>query len=184
MIVIVVCAAGIFLPPMIGNFGLGLRSGGPVGVIPTSNGLALKQTFVGEVAAVDRICAGIPKGTSVLIVNAKMMLEFGQAIRGSCGVPVAGAQTTVPGGFQADVGNTIEPATIVAAVRAIEASGHRPLVLGTTPTEFAPLIKQFGNGTTTLLITKDTNDDEHILSGTPRNTVTETFTAYTWEPSK
>jgi hypothetical protein len=182
-IVVAVCAAGLFLPPLIGNFGLGLRSGGPVGVIPTSDGLALKQTFAGEVAMVNTICQGIPKGTSVLIVNAKMMLEFGQALRGTCDVPVAGAQTTIPGGFKADVGNIIEPATIIAAVQAIEKSGHRPLVLGTSTTEFAPLIKQFGNGTVQFLVSQNTNDDEHIVSGTPRNTVTETFTAYTWQPS-
>jgi hypothetical protein len=166
--VILICAAGIALPPMIGNF----------------SGLAFKRTFVGEVAAVNQLCQGIPQGTSVLIIDAKMMLEFGQAIRGTCNVPVAAAQTTIPGGFQPDVGNIIEPATIVAAVRAIEDSGHRPLVLATTPAEFAPLISQFGSGTVKLLMDQTTNDDEHIFFGAPRNTVAETFTAYSWEPSK
>jgi hypothetical protein len=166
--VIAVCAAAIALPPMIGNFG----------------GLAFKRTFVGEVAAVSKTCEGIPKGTSVLIIDAKMMLEFGQAIRGTCNVPVAGAQTTLPGGFQPDSGNTIEPATIIAAVRAIEDSGHQPLVLAATPAEFAALIKQFGNGTVKLVLNQTTNDDEHIYFGAPRNTVSETFTAYSWEPGK
>jgi hypothetical protein len=166
--VIAVCAAAIALPPMIGNFG----------------GLAFKRTFVGEVAAVSKTCEGIPKGTSVLIIDAKMMLEFGQAIRGTCNVPVAGAQTTLPGGFQPDSGNTIEPATIIAAVRAIEDSGHQPLVLAATPAEFAPLIKQFGNGTVKPVLNQTTNDDEHIYFGAPRSTVSETFTAYSWEPGK
>jgi hypothetical protein len=164
-----ICAAGILLPPMISNF---------------DGGLAFKRTFVGEVAAVDKVCQGIPQGTSVLIVDAKMMLEFGQAIRGMCNVPVAGAQTTVPGGVEPDVGNDIPPATIVAAVKAIEGSGHTPLVLATTPAEFAPLIKAFGNGTVKLLLDQETNDDEHSYFGAPRNTVPETFTAYSWEPNK
>ena len=166
--VIAVCAAAIFLPPALGNLG----------------GLAFKRTFVGEVAAVNQICAGIPKGTSVLIIDAKMMLEFGQPIRGTCNVPVAGAQTTIPGGILPDVGNNITPATIIAAVRAIEDSGHRPLVLATTEAEFAPLIKQFGNGTVKFVMAQDTNDDEHIYFGTPRDTVPERFTVYSWEPGK
>jgi hypothetical protein len=182
--VIVVCAGAIFLPPMIGSFGLGLKSGGPLGVEPHSDGLALQRTFAGEVAAVNKVCEGIPKGTSVLIIDGKMMLEFGQAIRGTCDVPVAGAQTTIPGGVLPDVGNIIEPATIIAAVRAIQDSGHRPLVLATTPAEFAPLVKTFGNGTVKFILNQNISDDEHIEFGAPRNTVTETFTVYSWEPSK
>ena len=173
-VVIAVCAAGIIAPPAIGNFGLGVKAGG----------LAFQRTFVGEIAAVDQICAGIPKGTSVLIIDAPMILQFAQAIRGTCDVPVAGAQTTVPGGFQPDVGNVIEPATIVAAVRAIEGSGHTPLVLAATPEEFAPLVTEFGTGTVKLLMAQDTNDDEHIFYGAPRNTVPERFTAYSWQPAR
>jgi hypothetical protein len=166
--VIAICAAGIALPPAVSNF----------------SGLAFKRTFVGEVAAVDKLCAGIPEGRAVLIIDANLMLKFGQAIRGTCNVPVATAQTTFPGGFQADFGNTIEPATIIAAVRAIEDSGHQPLVLAATPAEFAPLIKQFGNGTVKLLLDQSTNDDEHIYLGAPKNTVSETFAAYSWEPGE
>jgi hypothetical protein len=173
--VTICCAGAIFLPPMIGSFGLSFTGSG---------GLALQRTFVGEVAAVDQVCEGIPKGTSVLIIDAKMMLEFGQDIRGMCDVPVASAQTTVPGGVLPDVGNDILPSTIIAAVQAIEHSGHTPLVLATTQAELAPLIKQFGNGTVKLLMDQETNDDEHITFGTPRNTVPETFTAYSWEPAK
>jgi len=166
--VIAVCAAAIALPPLIGNL----------------TGLAFKRTFVGEVAAVNKLCDGIPAGRSVLIIDAQLTLKFAQVIRGTCNVPVAAAQTTVPGGFQADVGNVIEPATIVAAVRAIEDSGHQPLVLAATPAEFAPLSQQFGDGTVTLIMDQTTNDDEHSLIGEPKNTVAETFTVYTWEPSR
>jgi hypothetical protein len=164
--VIAVCVAVIALPPLIGNV----------------TGLAFKRTFVGEVAAVSKLCEGIPKGRSVLIIDAQLMLKFGQAIRGTCNVPVAAAHTTDPGGYQADVGNVIEPATIIAAVRAIQASGHQPLVLAATPAEFAPLTQHFGDGTVKLLMDQSVNDDEHILLGEPKNTVAETFAAYSWEP--
>ena len=55
--VIFCCAGAIFVPPAIGNLG----------------GLAFKRTFVGEIAAVDKICQGIPKGSSVLIIDYNMM---------------------------------------------------------------------------------------------------------------
>jgi hypothetical protein len=164
--VIAVCAAGISLQPLAGNL----------------TGLAFKRTFVGEVAAVSTLCQNIPKGRSVLIIDAQLMLKFGQAIRGTCNVPVAAAHTTMPGGYAADSGTTIEPATIIAAVRAIEESGHQPLVLAATPGEFAPLTAQFGNGSVKLILNQTTNDDVHIFYGAPKNTIAETFTAYSWEP--
>jgi hypothetical protein len=167
-IVIFCCAGAIFVPPAIGNF----------------NGLAFKRTFVGEIAAVDKVCQGIPKGSSVLIIDYNMMNEFGQAIRGMCNVPVAAVHTTIPESIIADKGNDTPPAKIIAAVRAIQGSGHHPLVLGTTQAEFAPLIKQFGNGTVNFVLSQPENDDEHIYFGTPRGTVSETFTVYSWEPAK
>jgi hypothetical protein len=163
---IAICAAGIALQPVTGNL----------------TGLAFKRTFAGEVAAVNTLCQGIPKGRSVLIIDAQLMLKFGQAIRGTCDVPVAAAHTTTPGGYQPDTGNIIEPATIVAAVRAIEESGHQPLVLAAKPAEFAPVTREFGNGTVKLILKLTTKDDSHILYGAPKETVAETFTAYSWEP--
>jgi hypothetical protein len=166
--VIAICAAAIALPPALGNLG----------------GLAFKRTFVGEIAAVNKVCAGIPKGVSVLIIDSNMYQKFGGPVRNTCDVPVAGAQTTLPGGIFPDYGNTIEPATIVAAIRSIENSGHTPLVLAATPTEFAPAAKTFGKGTVKLLLDQTTQDDEHIYFGTPQSTVTERFTVYSWEPAK
>jgi hypothetical protein len=166
-----ICALAIFLPPMIGSFGLSLNG---------SDGLALVRTYVGEIAAVNKICEGIPKGTSVLIVDHNMWWQWGQPIRGMCDVPVAGVQTNPP----EDQGQTVEPATMVAAVKAIIASGHKPLVLAPTADEFAPLIAAFGQGTTTFLMAQDTSIDEHTIFGTPHNPVPQRFTAYSWEPSK
>jgi hypothetical protein len=166
--VIAVCALGIALPPALSN----------------SGGLAFKRTFTGEIAAVNKLCQGIPAGRSVLIIDNQMMQKFGQVIRGTCDVPVAGVQTTAPGGLLPASGNTTEPATIIAAVRAIEASGHQPFVLAYTQAEFAPLVKQFGNGTVQPLMSLTTTDDQHIYLGAARNTTTERFTAYSWEPAK
>ncbi len=167
--VILCCAGAIFLPPAISNF---------------NGGLAFKRTFVGEIAAMEEVCQGIPTGSSVLIIDNNMYQEFGQAIRGTCNVPVAGVHTTIPESVIPDKGNDTPPAKIIAAVQAIEDAGHHPVVLGTTQAEFAPLIKQFGNGTVNFVMAQDTNDDEHIYLGAPRNIVSERFTVYSWEPAK
>jgi hypothetical protein len=165
--VIVCCAGAICVPPAIGNLG----------------GLAFKRTFAGEIAAVNRVCRGIPTGSSVLIIDYTMMDEFGQAIRGTCDVPVAAVHTTMPESVIPDKGTDVPPAKIVAAVRAIEDSGHHPLVLATTEAELGPLIEQFGNGTVKLLMNQYVNDDAHTYFGAPRGTSPETFTAYSWEPA-
>jgi hypothetical protein len=175
-VVTLVCAAAIFLPPMIGSFGLSLKG---------SDGLALTRTYVGEIAAVDKICEGIPKGASVLVIDWNMWWQFGQSIRGVCNVPVAGAQTTPATIFpNAGPQTTVEPATIIAAVEAIEKSGHTPLLIAPSAAEFAPVIKQFGNGTVKFLMAQDTSIDEHTTFGTPHNPVPQRFTAYSWEPTK
>jgi len=77
----------------------------------------------------------------------------------------------------------VMPATIIAAVQAIEKSGHQPFVLAYSEASFAPLIKQFG-GTSSLLMALTTNDDQHIYLGAPRNTTSERFTVYSWNPPK
>jgi len=166
--VIALCAAGIALPPAIGNV----------------TGLAFKRTFAGEVAAVNQLCEGIPQGTAVLIIDPNTNLKFAQPIRGTCNVPVAAAHTTTPGGYQADTGTTVLPSTIISAVQAIKDSGHQPLVLAATQAELAPLIKQYGNGTVKLLLNFTTNDDEHSFFGEPKDTVAETYTIYSWQPSR
>jgi hypothetical protein len=177
--VIACCAGAIFLPPMLGNFGLGLKSGGPLGVMPYSDGLALQRTYVGEIAAVERICAAIPKNSAVLIDDYTTMREFAQPIRGTCNVPVAGVATVVPGANTAP-GNLIAPATVLADVRAIEKAGHRAVVLAPT----AAVLSQLGNGTVNFVMSQTTNIDEHIIFGTPRNPIIQRFTVYSWEPAK
>jgi hypothetical protein len=171
---VIACTAGaIFLPPMVGNFGLGLKSGGPLGVRPYSDGLALQRTYVGEIAAVNKICAAIPPNTSVLIADYTMMQQFGQALRGGCGVPTAGA--TAVGND-----NRIPASTLIADVRAIEKAGRHPMVFAPTSGQLAPL----GRGTVTLIVNQYTTIDNRIIFGTPRNPVPQVFPVYSWEPAK
>ena len=166
--VICCCAAAIVVPPATGNFG----------------GLAFKRTFAGEIAAVDKLCQAIPRGSSVLFIDYSMYGGFGQVIRGTCDVPVAAVHTTIPETVVGDLGNHVPPASSIAAVRAIEDSGHHPFVVATTRAELAPLIKRFGAGTVKLLMHQEEDNDAHLAFGLPRGTSPETWTLYSWEPAK
>jgi hypothetical protein len=173
------CAGAIFLPPLTGNFGLGIKSGGPVGVRVTSDGLALQRAYVGEVAAVQKICDAIPAGSSVLIAHFMMNWQWAQDIRGNCDVPVAAVQTVVPGANTAP-GWDVAPATVLADVKAIEQAGRHAVVLAPDST----VLSQLGNGAVKLIMAQDTSIDEHVIFGTPRNTLPQRFTVYSWEPAQ
>jgi hypothetical protein len=150
VLVIALCALAIAVPPAI-----------------DARGLAFKRTYDGEITAVDKICAAIPADSSVLIVGKTMMGQFGEAIRGMCGVPTAGATDHTR-------------ANLLADVDAIERAGRRPFVLASTEAALAPL----GNGLTKRIMKLETTIDTHIIFGTPRNTIPQRFAAYSWEPAK
>jgi hypothetical protein len=177
--VIACCAGALFLPPFVGNFGLGIKAGGPVGVMPYSNGLALQRAYVGEIAAVDAICKAIPPDSSVLLADFMFYWQFEENIRGTCDVPVAGVTTEVPTANNPP-GSDISPATVLADVRAIQKAGRHPIVLAPTADELSHL----GNGSVNLVMAQNTSIDEHVIFGTPRNTLPQRFTVYSWEPAK
>jgi hypothetical protein len=177
--VIACCAGAIFLPPFIGNFGLGLKSGGPVGVMPYSEGLAFQRAYVGEVGAVEQICQALPANASVLIANYTLNQQFAQDIRGTCNVPTAGVEWVNPAANSAP-GNAIATATVLADVRAVERAGRRPVVLAPD----AAWLSRLGKGTVHQVVNLNTSIDEHVIFGTPRNTLPEQFTVYSWEPAK
>ncbi len=168
--VIACCAGAIFLPPMIGNFGLSLSA---------SDGLALQRAYVGEVAAVEKICQAIPPHSSVLIADFMLNYQWAENIRGTCGVPVAAVQTVVPGANSAP-GWDASPKAMIADVQAIQKAGRHPIVLAATSGE----LSQLGNGAVNLVMAQDTSIDEHVIFGTPRNTLPQRFTVYSWEPAK
>ncbi|MGH3261586.1 MAG: hypothetical protein ACRDNS_06290, partial [Trebonia sp.] len=169
-VVIACCAGAIFLPPMVGNFGLSLSG---------SDGLALQRAYVGEIAAVERICQAIPSNSSVLIADFMLNYQWAQDIRGTCDVPVAGVETEVPNANNPP-GSNIAPATVLADVRAIQKAGRHPIVLAATAEELANL----GPGPVTLVMAQNTSIDGHQIFGTPRNTLPQRFTVYSWEPAQ
>jgi hypothetical protein len=96
-----------------------------------------------------------------------MMLQFGQAIRGMCGVPTAGA-------------TDYSSASLLADARAIERAGRNTFVLAPTTYELSPL----GNGLVKRIMKLETTIDSHRICGAPRTTISQSFGAYSWEPAK
>jgi len=84
------CVVALLVPTVATTFGLGLTHSGQGGSLrPSSDGLALKRTGLGEVGAVDGLCSSLGPSASVVIVDRLVAAEFSQVIRGMCGVPVA-----------------------------------------------------------------------------------------------
>jgi len=161
--VIACCAGAIFLPPFIGNF----------------SGLAFQRAYQGEVGAVETICRALPANASVLIADYTLNQQFAQDIRGTCDVPTAGVEWVNPSANNPP-GTDIAPATVLADVRAVQRAGRRPIVLASTGMQLYGL----GKGTVRLVMLQDTSIDEHVLFGTPQETLPEQFTVYSWEPAK
>lgn len=82
----------LVFPATITTFGLALHTSGPGGVRLAANGLALKTTYYGEIAAVHHMCAELPRNGSVLFVDGngtKAGNQLLEVVRGMCGVPAA-----------------------------------------------------------------------------------------------
>ena len=167
--VIACCALAIAAPPAIDTLGLGVKNSPGQGLHLVADGLAFKRTEVGEIAAVDKICAAIPANSAVLIVDQTMMLQFGEAIRGTCGVPTAGV-----------VLKDQTRANELDDVHAIERAGRHPFVLASTNTQLSLL----GSGIVKRIMTLHTTIDERLIFGTPHDTDPQRFGAYSWEPAK
>jgi len=65
-------------------------------------------------------------------------------------------------------------------VRAVERAGRHPIVLAPN----AAWLSRLGKGTVQQVVNLNTSIDEHVIFGTPRDTLPEQFTVYSWEPAK
>jgi hypothetical protein len=115
----VVLSAALIIPTAWTNFGLSLHTGGSGGVQLTANGLADKVTFGGEVAAVDKMCAALPKDASVLLFDL-VGSQFTQVVRGQCGLPAAKPTSA-------------SIASVRALVAQIQRAGRVPVLLADNP---------------------------------------------------
>jgi hypothetical protein len=144
------CAAAMLVPTVATTFGLGFsHSGKGSGLKPVVQGLALRRTGQGQIAAVREMCAQIPHNASVVIISRSTAQTFSQTIRGMCDVPVAwmvGAPRTA----------------IDGVIGSISAAGRRPVVLAAGLHRLAG----FG-GSPVQILDLSTTGDPHELTQLP-----------------
>ena len=123
--VLAACLVVLLLgPAAITTFGLKLRSGGPAGVKVAAVGLAFKTSYQGEIGAVNGMCAAIPRGSSVVIIDVGVADKLGEVVRGMCGDPTA----SIP---------YPDHATVERIVLGIAKAGGRPVLLAAGASQLA-----------------------------------------------
>jgi hypothetical protein len=156
------CVIALAAPPAWAAFRPHLGSGGM-----SLRGLAVKYTYQGELAAMDKLCAAIPSDATVVVINdwtANRMLEN---IRGDCGVPAARLDNaTVP--------------LVKRVISAIEATGRRAVVLGS----YQEQVSSYPDGTTTQVMDLHTQVDAYNMNGAPDWTDSQWVSVWMWEQNR
>jgi hypothetical protein len=119
---------------------------------PAATGLGVKRTGAGQAAAVQGLCGAMSARMSVVILDRVAASEFGQAIRGMCGVP-AGVMAGAP------------TAQVQSVIRGITAAGREPVLLASRPAE----LTAYG-ATPRRLVNLMTTQDAHDLTQPPAGT--------------
>jgi len=159
-----VCSVALVLPAAVTSFGLRVATGGPLGVRPVAHGLAVKRTYAGEIAAVSRMCAAVPHGSSVVIIDAQTAAWFAQVVRGMCGDPVAWMNG--------------RPADIRQVVSAIRRAGRRPALLGAGRSQVAPY------GPAREVLALRTREDARLRTAPPLKTKPRPIAVWMTEPER
>jgi hypothetical protein len=159
------CAVALIVPPFQQTFGLGIARGGSQGTRLVSDGLAVKRTYVGEIAAVNDLCRAIPTDSSVLFVDYGLERELLEDVRAMCGVPTAWV---------------VHPtsATLAADISAIERAGRHPVVFSGTHKELNPL----QGGTAKRVMALYTAIDVREIASPPHGVDPVVIVVYRWEP--
>jgi hypothetical protein len=139
----------LVLPAVVTSFGLKLRSGGPVGIKIAAVGLATRRTYQGQIGAVQGMCAAIPRGSTVVFINAGVGDKLAEVVRGMCGNPAA------------DISHR-HPSKVERLLLSIEQAGRRPVLLGADRSELA----RYGGPVRQVMALRSTWDP-HTLTAPP-----------------
>jgi len=159
-----VCGAVLLLPAATTTFGLGLRSGGPLGVRPVAHGLAFKTTYAGEIAAVGHLCAALPRGAAVVILDKQAVFRFTEVVRGMCGHPTAHM--------------VAQPGNVRQVVRGIREAGRTPVLL----TAHRSLLTPYG-GAIRQIVDLPTTKDANLGTAAPQRAPRQRITLWMSEPA-
>ena len=134
-------AAALVLPAAMTTFGLGVRDGGPLGIRPVADGWAVRPTEAGEITAVHRMCAALPRKASVVMVDGRVSGQFTEVVRGMCGYPAAILRDPTQ-------------ATVRRVVRRVAAAGRQPVLLATHRARLA----RYGTGIRHIMLLHTTQE--------------------------
>jgi len=130
-------------------------------------GIAEANTYRGEAAAVDEICAAIPSGSTVVVIDGPIADRLLEDIRGDCGVPTARLRdVTVP--------------RVEQVINGIDGTGRRAVLLGSTKNEF----NEYPNGTVKQVMKLNTRLDAADLNGVPTSTQSYSVVVWMWERNR
>nr|MDQ2876689.1 hypothetical protein [Actinomycetota bacterium] len=164
-----VLALAMVVPAVITTFGLLHEPDGPAAsktaVASTRAGLAFQRTYGGEIAAVDGMCAVIPKNASVVFLGTRIANNIAQNVRGMCDVPVA----ILPGS---------RPSAVRRVEAGIRAAGRVPVLLAATKAQVSSY------GPARQIMNLHTMEDAHTLTSPPTTTWKLTFRVWMSEPSR
>jgi hypothetical protein len=165
--VVACCALAIVIPAAFTTLGIKVTDSGAHGYKVAADGLAFRKTYQGQIAAVNGMCAVIPKDASVVFVNSVGDDEswLAEDVRGTCGVPVASLALA-------------KPATVAQVVRAIDEVGRQPVLLGKEPT----LVAGYGAPVRQIMKLRD-SVPPNTLTGPPLFTVAFIVNVWMSEPS-
>jgi hypothetical protein len=162
--VAVLCVGALLLPTTLTTFGIGVATTGQPSHVRQRSGLALQQTGLGETKAIDRLCAAIGPGASVVIVNPRIANEFTQVIRGMCDVPVAWMDRP-------------SLAALQPVLTGITSAHRRPVLLGASPAELGV----YGEPARQVL-DLTTTEDAHVLTHPATSTWLVRYTIWMSQP--
>ena len=131
--------------------------------------MAFKTTYGGELGAVDGMCAAIPRGSSVVIIDGPVADRLTEAVRGMCGDPAV----RVPPSHRPPDASVVQ-----RIVRDIEQAGRRPVLLAAKESELKPY-----RGLVRKVMTLRTTMDSSTLMAPPRTTGPLKLSVWMWEPA-
>jgi hypothetical protein len=154
-ILLIAFPARIAFKPDLGSAGISLR------------GLAVQDTYRGELAAVDKLCGAIPAGSTVVFIDGPVADRLLENVRGQCGVPAARLrEVSVP--------------RIRQVISGIEGTGRRAVLLGSTRQEF----NEYPNGTVKQVMNLHAQIDGYDMNGVPASTRHYSVVVWMWEQNR
>jgi hypothetical protein len=147
--------ARVAFRPHLGSAGISLR------------GLAVQNTYRGELAAVDKLCGAIPADATVVAIDGQVADRLLENVRGQCGVPAARLrEVSVP--------------RVRQVISGVEATGRRAVLLGATKNEF----NEYPDGTVKKAMNYHGQIDNYDMNGVPASTRYYWVTVWMWEQNR